>query len=118
MNKVKLSTLSLDAKILVDGSDRVINVEDVVNDLDFYKNKELYTTTEIKASFDAESILNDAIENEACNGMYEDWDESIKGDVKDEDIAEIQAVLDRILERSPEANIAYESDQLIEIDIV
>ena len=49
--------------------------------------------------------------------MYEDWDESIRGYVKNEDIVDLQNILDRILARGSSSNIAYNSDKLIENDI-
>ncbi|MEG2289937.1 MAG: hypothetical protein RSA29_02715 [Clostridium sp.] len=62
---------------------------------------EIYTTTPHHASFDVKDIIDDAIENVYCNGMYEDWDDRIHGDVTEEDIKDIQAIFDRILARSP-----------------
>ena len=92
-------------------------VEDILADIDSYRNEEIYTTTEHHASFDAESIIDSAIENEYENGMYEDWDDSIKADITKADIEDLQKIFDRILARNPSSNIAYEADKLIEIDI-
>ncbi|WP_326514804.1 hypothetical protein [Clostridium intestinale] len=117
MEKVKISTLSKDTVVYAEGVTSVIDVEEVLNDLEYYREKELYTTTEHHASFDAKSILDDAIENEQCNGMYEDWDDNINYYVTVEDINDLQAIFDRILGRSPSTNITYESDKLIEIDV-
>lgn len=117
MEKVKLSTLSKDTIVLVDGNININTVSDILEDLEVYKNKEIYTTREYKASFNAESIIDNAIENEYNNGMYEDWDDSIKADVTEDDIKDLQSILDRILARSPGANIAYEPDKLVEIDV-
>lgn len=114
MEKVKLSTLSKDTIVLVDGNININTVEDILEDLEGFRGKQVYTTTEYRASFDAESILNDAIENEYQN-MYEDWDESIQSDITQEDINDLQIIFDRILSRS--SNIAYEADKLIEIDM-
>ena len=121
----KLSELSYTDMINVsckrnyDGT--VIAVEDFINEYEqYYKNKEelkVHTTKLIHASFDAEDMLNDAIESECCNSMYEGWDESINYYITKEDIEGIQIVLDRILARSPETNVAYQDDELVEIDI-
>lgn len=116
MKKVKLSTLSKDTIVFVDGYSTINTVSDVLEDLESYKGKRLYTTTEHSASFDAKYIIDNAIENE-YQDMYEDWYESIKTDVTQEDIKEIQAIFDRILARSPSQNIAYEAYKSIEIDI-
>ena len=115
MEKVKLSTLSKDTIVIVDGYDNVNTVSDILEDLEYYRTKEIYTTTEYHASFNAKNILDDAIDYECENNMYEDWDESIRGCIKEEDIADLQKVYDRILARG--SNIAYNSDKLIEIDI-
>ena len=115
MEKVKLSTLSKDTIVIVDGYDSINTVSDILEDLEYYRTKEIYTTTEYHASFNAKNILDDAIDYECENNMYEDWDESIRSYIKKEDITDLQKVLDRILARG--SNIAYNSDKLIEIDI-
>jgi hypothetical protein len=117
MGKVKLSTLSEDTIVLVGNNGRVNRVEDLLEDLEYYRDKEVYTTTPHHACFDAESIIGSIIEDEYCNGMYEDWDESIKADITEEDIADLQKVFDRILARNPQANISYKTHELIEFDI-
>lgn len=115
MEKVKLSTLSKDTIVLVDGYENINTVSDILEDLESYRNEQIYTTTEYHASFNAKNILDDAIDYECENNMYEDWDEHIRGYIKEEDIADLQKVYDRILARG--SNIAYNSDKLIEIDI-
>jgi len=115
MKKVKLSTLSKDTIVLVDGNSIIDTVSDILEDLENYKTKKIYTTTEYHAKFDARRILDDAIENQQENGMYEDWDDSIQSDITQEDINDLQIIFDRILSRS--SNIAYEADKLIEIDM-
>ena len=115
MEKVKLSTLSKDTIVIVDGYDSINTVSDILEDLEYYRTKEIYTTTEYHANLNAKNILDDAIDYECENNMYEDWDEHIRGYIKEEDIADLQKVYDRILARG--LNIAYNSDKLIEIDI-
>lgn len=117
MEKVKISTLSEDTIVLVDGYTSIVTVEDILGDLEEYKGKEIYTTKSQHASFDARSIIDRIIEDEYENEMYEDWDDAINLDVTKEDIADLQKIFDRILARNPSQNIAYESDKLIEIDI-
>lgn len=118
MGKIKISTLPKDTIVLVDGYSTINTVADILEDLEFYKNKEVYTTIPYSPSFDAKSIIDNAIEYEYENGMYEDWDQNISADITSEDIAELQVVFDRILARSPGQNIAYNSDKLIEIDVL
>lgn len=117
MEKVKLPTLTKDTIVLVEENCRISTVEDILNDLEYYKTKEIYTTTPYHASFDAKEIVDDAIEYVYCNDMYEDWDERIHDDVTEQDIKDIQTIFDRILARSPSQNISYIPDKLIEIDI-
>jgi len=117
MEKVKLSTLSKEDFVLVDGEYQAKKVEEILENIEDYRNEKIYTAIEHHATFDARSILDDAIENEQCNGMYEDWDDNINYYVTDEDIKELQAIFDRILARSPSQNISYDSDKLIKIDI-
>ena len=113
---IKLSELKNDAKI-IDENNCIYTVEDVKNDLLYFKDKEkkLYTTTEYQASVDAISMLEDALECED-NNMYEDWYERVKEDITDEDVQRIQAVFDEILSRSRDQNIAYYQDEEIEVD--
>jgi neutral trehalase len=115
MKRVKLSTLSKDTIVLVEKNSIIDTVSDILEDLENYKTKKIYTITEYHAKFDARRILDDAIENQQENGMYEDWDDSIRSDITQEDINDLQIIFDRILSRS--SNIAYEADKLIEIDL-
>jgi len=117
MKKVKISTLPKDEILYVEGDFDVITVSEVLEDIENYRNAELYTTIPHPAIFSAEEILNDAIDQEQENGMYEDWDDKIRVDITKQDIADLQAILDRILARNPSQNISYEQDKLIEIDI-
>lgn len=114
---VNLSSLSEDTIVLVEGNSQISSVAEILQELDYYRTKKVYTTKTVHASFDAYNIIENAIENEYNNGMYEDWDDLIRGDVYKEDIEDLQKILDRILARSPGQNIAYEQDQLIEFDI-
>jgi len=117
MEKVKLSALSKDKILSVDGEIFTVTVERLMENIERYRDMEIYTTIPNHASFNAEEIIDDAIEDVQCNGMYEDWDDRIRDDVTEEDIKDIQAIFDRILARSPGQNISYESDKLIEFDI-
>lgn len=77
--------------------------------------KKLYTTIQEKASFDAKTIIDNAIDDVYQDQMYEDWDDSIKMDVTEDDIARIQAILDEIIERGGDQNIAYFKSREIDI---
>jgi hypothetical protein len=117
MEKVKLSTLSKDTIVLVDGYSNISTISDILEDLEGYKTKNVYTTTEHKANLSAKDMLDSEILSESENNMYEDWDERIWEDVTKKDIDDIQIILDRILSRSLLQNIAYIEDKLIEFDI-
>lgn len=117
MEKVKLSTLSKDETIYIEDTSVLLSVGEVLEHLDEFRDKELYTTVERYAGFNAKEILNNAIENECSDEMYEDWAENIKEDIEEKDIKEIQVILNRILARNPEQNMAYVTDKLIEIDV-
>ncbi|MBS6504680.1 MAG: GTP-binding protein [Clostridium sp.] len=111
---IKLSELKNDDMLLV-GENLVISKEDFVKKIKEHEGKEVYTTTEYKASIDAKDMLESAIDCEASN-MYEDWEYDVWDDITEEDINELQNVIDRILGES--RNIAYIADSKVEIDII
>lgn len=76
-----------------------------------YSAKETY-----RARLDARDMLEQAIENEADN-MYEDWEDYIWADIERGDIKDIQLILDDIMSRSTQYNIAYEADEELELDL-
>ena len=117
MKKVKISTLPKDEILYIDGEIDITTVADVLEDIEYYREKNLYIAIPYTASFDAESILAYAIDDEYENGMYEDWDDKIRADITKQDIADLQAILDRILARNPSQNISYEAGQLVEVDV-
>ena len=114
---VKLSELDKNTKVMY--GERVYTVEEVRNDLRYFTDDEdinLYTTTEYHASIDAASFIDAALDCVYENEMYEEWDERIKQDVTDEDVARIQAVFDELFSRNKDQNIAYYEDEKIVID--
>lgn len=112
---VRLSDLKPTDEVYIvsDSFSGVAPVSEILEDINSYKSSSLYVAVKHHASLDAKDMLNDAIENECYDNMYEDWDKDIKADITKEDIADIQKVLDRILSRS--ANIAYEAGAPIKI---
>lgn len=113
---IKLSELK-NEDILIDENQCIYTVEEVKNDLRYFKDKDkkIYTTTQYYASIDARDMLESAIDCE-CDNMYEDWDLRIKDDITDEDVQKLQDVLDEIFGRSEDQNIAYYQDEEIEVD--
>ena len=115
---IKLSNLKQTDMVYVIPSDDmnsgVVSVKEILQDINSYKSSFLYIAVKHHASLDAEDMLNDAIENECYDNMYEDWDKDINADITKEDIEDIQKILDRILARSE--NIAYAAGAPIEID--
>lgn len=110
---IKLSELNNDDMLLV-GEDLVISKEDFIKEIKEHTGKEVYTTTEYRASIDASDMLDSAIECEAQE-MYESWDCDIWNDITKEDIREIQLILNRIFNRSD--NVSYRADKKVKIDI-
>lgn len=110
---IKLGELKNENMLLV-GEDIVISKEDYINEIQEHIGKQVYTTTEYRASIDAKSMLEDAIESESQE-MYEDWEYDVWDDITEEDIKELQNILDRILSRS--SNVFYTADKKVEIDI-
>lgn len=117
MERIKLSTLSEDDNVIVDGEYFIKTVSEILEEIEYYKDKDLYTVVKHYVSFNAKDIIEDAIETEYINGMYEDWDVHMRANVTEEDINDIQKILDRILLRNPIINIAYQPNKLIEVDI-
>ena len=110
---IKLSELKNDEMLLV-GENLVIEKEDFVKEIESHRGKEVYTTTEYRASINAKSMLEDAIEREADN-MYEGWEEDIWNDISVIEIDDLQNVINKIL--SGCGNVSYIPDKRVEIDI-
>lgn len=109
----------LDNKTLLLAGDNVITKEDILSDLDYYREKykdDLYTTEEYHASIIAEDALDSLLENEYIN-MYEDWYEGIWDYVEDKDLKDLQTIFDRIFARNKEYNTSYSSDEKIKFDL-
>lgn len=60
MEKVKLSALSKDTIVFVDGDSTVLTVEKILEDIESYKTEKVYTTKVYHANLDAKSMLDDA----------------------------------------------------------
>ncbi|MDK0979371.1 GTP-binding protein [Clostridium perfringens] len=113
----KLSELKDEDMLIVDGT--VMPKEDFIRDFKYYKSiaDKVYTTTQYKAHIDAKDMLDDALEREYENNMYEGWFDNIVSDVTEDDIKELQKIVDRILSRSEYTNICYIEDEKVEVDI-
>lgn len=112
---IKLSELKNEDMLLV-GEDCVMTKEEYIRETQIEGPiyREVYTTKEYKANICARDMINNAIECEADN-MYEDWGYSVKEDVTEADIAELQNIIHRILSRRK--NVSYLPDEEVEIDI-
>lgn len=109
-NKIIMTKSELIDEITLDmlselSSYGVDNIETV------YSTKESY-----RARLDATDMLEQAIENEADN-MYEDWEDYIWADIEIGDIKDIQLILDDIMSRDSQSNIAHEPDEELELDL-
>lgn len=114
---IRLSELAVDAKV-IDENLSVYDVAELKDDLQYFKDKDkkLYTVTEYQAGIDARDMLESAIESEYDN-MYEDWEERILDDITDDDIGKLQDILDDILSRGRDQNIAYYQNEEVEVDL-
>lgn len=110
---IKLSELKNDEMLLV-GENLVIEKSDFIKEIEEHRGKEVYTTTEYRASINAKEMLEDAIEREADN-MYEGWEEDIWNDISVIYIDDLQSVINRILAGC--GNVSYIPDKRVEIDI-
>lgn len=110
----KLSELK-DKDMLMVGYD-VVSKEDLLEDLEYYKDKEVFMTTKYYAGINAFDMLENEFEHES-DEMYEGWFDNIIDDITEEDIEEIQFILDRILSRNKQRNFCYIEGEKIEIDI-
>lgn len=110
---IKLSELKDDVNV-IDENLSIYTLEEVKNDLLYFKGKKIHTTTEYRAGIDARDMLESAIESEYDN-MYEDWNEHVLDDVTEEDIIKVQTILDDILSRSEDQNIAYYQNEEIDV---
>ncbi|WP_291581535.1 hypothetical protein [Clostridium sp. UBA6640] len=114
---VKLSTLK-DHEILVVGDEyQLMTKEELITNIDEFKEMNVYTLGIHYAVLNAKDILKNAIKNEECDNMYEEWSNLLWEDIEDKDINQIQKTLDRILKKSPKQNIACYQDKPVEIDI-
>ena len=117
---IKLSELKDDEMLLV--GETVMSKSDLLNELADnkscdIKNPEVFTTIKYNAHIDANDMLDSALEYEYQNNMYEDWYPNVCDSITEEDIKELQAIVDRILERNKEYNISYQANEQVEIDM-
>lgn len=112
---IKLSELNNNQLLFV-GEDCVMSKEDYIKEIQIQGPiyREVYTAKEYRPNINAKSMLDRIIESEAAN-MYEDWENSIREDITETDIAELQNVLDKIF--SSRKNVSYVPDEEVEIDI-
>lgn len=116
---IKLSELDKGTKV-IDENYNVYTVEDVLTDLKYFKDKEksIYTTTEYRLKIDAMAVLENTFTDEYEKGdMYEGWLDYICNDITGEDVQEVQSVIDSILSRSPDTNVAYYRGTRVRIDV-
>lgn len=90
----------------------------LMTELDDIKNEghEIFTATKYTANLNAKEMLEYAVERE-CSNMYNDWDDEFWGDVTQNDIADIEAVLNRILSRRPSRHSIYLKKDKVKVDV-
>lgn len=114
---IKLSSLKDDELLVVGDECQLMTKANFIKNIADFREMEIYTAESRHASFNAKEILENAIEQEECDSMYEDWGVNVWDDITDEDIAVIQNVLDNILQKDPSKHIAYYQDKPVEVDI-
>ncbi|WP_317312379.1 hypothetical protein [Clostridium thermobutyricum] len=115
----KLSELKNEDMLIVEdfSENYFLSKEELLKDLEYYKDKEIYITNKYESNIDSYEMLKSAFERE-YNNMYKGWYDSVIKDITKEDIEEIQVILDRILSRSKEKNYNYKKTNIrVEIDI-
>lgn len=115
----KLSELK-DDEVLLINDELALTKKEFLEDFPTQEDREgceVYTTVEYHAYLNARDILNKAIEDEACDKMYDEWMDKIHNDITEDDVKEFQDILDRILLRNVKQNISYQADKEVEIDI-
>lgn len=116
---IKLSELKDDEVLLVN-NELVLTKKEFLEDFPTQEDREgceIFTTIKYHAYLNARDILDKAIEDEACDKMYDEWIDKIHNDITEDDVKEFQNILDRILLRNVKQNISYQTDQEVDIDI-
>ena len=72
------------------------------------KQLEIYSTKTVYANFKAKAMLK---------GTIKHWNKEVWNNIIEQDINDIQAILDKIVARNPSDYVAYQMDELLEIDI-
>lgn len=72
------------------------------------KQLEIYSTETVYAIFKARAMLK---------GTTKHWDKGVWNNILEQDIDDVQAILDKIVARNPSDYVAYQMDELLEIDI-
>lgn len=117
---IKLSELK-DDEILLVNNELVLTKKEFLEDFttqDDREGCEVYTTVKYNAYLNARDILNKAIEDEACDKMYDEWMDKIHNDITEYDVKDFQDILDRILLRNVKQNISYQADKEVEINLI
>lgn len=115
---IKLSELKDDENLLIN-NELVLTKKQFLEDFPTQEDREgceVYTTVKYNAYLNARNILNEAIEDEASDNMYNEWLDKIHNDITEDDVKAFQDILDRILLRNVKQNISYQADKEIKID--
>ena len=112
---IKLSELNNNQLLFV-GEGCVMSKEDYIKEIQIQGPiyREVYTAKEYRPNINAKSMLDRIIESEAAN-MYEYWEDSIRENINETHIEELQNVLDKIF--CSRKNVSYVPDKEVEIDI-
>ncbi|MDB8437733.1 hypothetical protein [Turicibacter sanguinis] len=98
--------------------DRLVCKEEILDEIEEYRDGEFFTAIEKEVGFDVEDakdMLRELAADLYCNReLYEDWDDEFMRQVDKEDLEQITEVIKRIIKRVP---TCYEAGEEIEFDI-
>ena len=114
---IKLSELKDKDYVIVNG-DNMITKEDILENVEYYKDKEMYTAKKEYIGVDVSNMLECEFEHiESSRESYEGWYDDICEEITDQDIEDIEKVIRRILNRDPKKSYCFKEDEKIEFDI-
>lgn len=114
---MKLSELKDKDYIIVNG-DNMLTKEDILEDSEYYKDKEMYAAKKEYIGIDVRNMLECEFEHiEDSGDSYEGWYDDICEEITDQDIEDIEKVIHRILNRDPKKSYCFREDEKIEFDI-
>jgi len=112
-----LSELDEEDLIIVEDEDeRTFTVEEILEDIESYKEKELFMAIGESCQINAFDVFDSAFES-MYQDMYDGWYERIMEDITKEDVKDLQTVFDGILQRNILQNTVYRRGNKVIFDV-